>query len=319
MRVLVTGGCGYIGAITTRVLLDKGYEVVVFDNLERGHRNSLDPRATLICGDLRHRSEIDRAMHEIRPDAVMHFAAYALVGESMSAPIKYYLNNVCGGIHLLDSMLNVGCKRIVFSSTCATYGIPEKVPIEEKDTQNPSNPYGHSKLIFEQILDWHARLKALEVTCLRYFNACGAWDTLGENHDPETHLIPNILNVALGKKLYLEVFGTDYPTPDGTCIRDYIHIRDLAEAHVLALSTKKTGAYNLGTGQGVSVNEVVDVCRKISGHAIPVIYSARRPGDPAILVASGDKARREMGWLPRYSTIDQIVSDAWTWQTFNRQ
>jgi len=311
-RVFVTGGSGFIGAVTTRLLLDRGYDVAVFDNLERGHHKSVDSRAHLICGDLRNTSEIRNALKGTLPDVVMHFAAYALVGESMSDPMMYYQNNVCGGINLLDAMMAVGCKRMILSSTCATYGVPANLPIEESAPQNPTNPYGHSKLIFEQILSWHQDLKGVQPTFLRYFNACGADGDLGEDHNPETHLIPNVLKVALGLKPHVEVFGDDYPTPDGTCIRDYIHVSDLANAHVLALEKEVQGAFNLGTGVGVSVKEVVESCRQVTGHPIPVRTFPRRAGDPPVLFASGKKARRVLGWVPQRSEINQVVSDAWT-------
>jgi len=311
-RIFVTGGSGFIGAVTTRLLLDRGYDVTVFDNLERGHRKSVDSRAHLIQGDLRNTSEIGNALKETLPDVVMHFAAYALVGESMSDPMMYYRNNVCGGVNLLDAMLAVGCKRIIFSSTCATYGVPMKLPIEEATPQNPTNPYGHSKLIFEQVLSWHRELKGVQPTFLRYFNACGADGDLGEDHDPETHLIPTVLKVALGQKPHIEVFGADYPTPDGTCIRDYVHVSDLANAHVLALEKEAQGAFNLATGVGVSVKEVVETCRQVTGHPIPVRAFPRRAGDPPILLASGKKARQVLEWVPHRSEIGQVVQDAWS-------
>lgn len=314
-QIVVTGGSGYIGAITTRMLLNKGYAVTVFDNLERGHREAVDARAQLIVGDLCDRTAIQAALQKIQPQAILHFAAYALVGESMADPMMYYRNNVVGGINLLDAMLQAGCRQIVFSSSCATYGQPEQLPIQETTPQNPTNPYGHSKLIFEQILNWHHKIKGILPTYLRYFNACGADDDLGEEHDPETHLIPNVLKVALGKKPYVEVFGNDYPTPDGTCVRDYIHVMDLANAHVLALEKGREGAFNLGTGSGISVNQVIESCRKITGLPIPVVYSPRRIGDPAELVASCEKARVELGWNPCCSTIDRIVRDAWAYST----
>ena len=254
-------------------------------------------------------------MEQFHPYAVLHFAAYALVGESMCNPMMYYQNNIVGGLNLLDAMMRTACKRIILSSTCATYGDPEQFPITETTPQKPTNPYGHSKLVIEQILDWNRVINGIEPTYLRYFNACGAVGSLGEYHDPETHLIPNALKVALGEQSVAEIFGNDYPTPDGTCIRDYIHIRDLADAHVLALEKAKTGAYNLGTGVGVSVQEVIDSCQRITGRPIPVRYLPRRPGDPAILVASGDKAKRELNWEPKYSNIDQIISDAWAYHS----
>jgi UDP-glucose 4-epimerase len=313
MRILVTGGAGFIGGITARMLLDGGHDVVVFDNLERGHREALDPRARLVVGDLRERENILRAVREAQPDAIVHFAAYALVGESMADPLRYYRNNVIGGLNLVEAMLETGVRRIVFSSSCATYGQPERLPIVEETPQNPTNPYGHSKLVLEQILKWHAARKGFAPCFLRYFNACGAVGDLGEDHEPETHLIPNLLRVALGQRAQADLYGDDYPTPDGTCIRDYVHVHDLADAHIRALMTGATGAFNLGTGAGASVREVLTVCRRITGHPIPECSLPRRPGDPPTLVASGEKARQVLGWAPVHSTLDRIVSDAWTW------
>ncbi len=313
MKVLVTGGAGYIGSVTAELLLDRGHTAVVFDNLERGHREALDPRARFIQGDLRNPGEIADAMREAQPDAVIHFAAYALVGESMERPELYFGNNVRGGVNLAEAMLKTGVRRIVFSSTCATYGQPERSPIAEDTPQRPTNPYGESKLMFEKILDWYRRLKAFRPVFLRYFNACGASAKFGEDHDPETHLIPNLLKVALGQRERVDVFGDDYPTPDGTCIRDYIHIEDLARAHLLALDHSYCGALNLGTGEGCSVLQVVEAARRITGHAVPVKLSPRRPGDPARLVADAAQARTVLGWTPDRSRIDEIVRSAWAW------
>jgi UDP-glucose 4-epimerase len=312
-RVLVTGGSGYIGSVVVRELLDRGCSVVVFDNLERGHRCNIDARADFIEGDLRDAETTKRAVVGAKPDAVLHFAAYALVGESMGDPLLYFRNNVGGGVNLLAAMEAAGCDRIVFSSSCATYGIPPALPIEETMDQRPTNPYGHSKLMFEQMCNWLAETKGLRPTFLRYFNAAGAVPELGlgEDHDPETHIIPNVLKVALGQKACVEIFGEDYPTPDGTCIRDYVHLKDLSSAHVLALEKEALGAYNLGTGNGVSVKQIVEACRKATGHPIPVKISPRRPGDPPALYASGEKARRVMGWRPAFSDIETIVADAW--------
>lgn len=327
MKVFVTGGSGYIGSVVVRRLLERGDEVVVFDNLERGHRENLEETVhvegqgllrkqicPLIVGDLRDADAIRAAMMEARPDAVMHFAAYALVGESMENPHLYFENNVMGGINLFSAMEASGCKRIVFSSSCATYGVPQSLPIEETTPQQPTNPYGQSKLMFEQMAVWQHRQKGLRPTFLRYFNAAGAVPELGlgEDHEPETHIIPNVLKVALGVKPCVEIFGSDYPTPDGTCIRDYVHLEDLASAHLLALDRDALGAFNLGTGKGVSVMEVVDACRRETGLEIPVKLSPRRPGDPPALYASGTKARRELGWNPVCSDIETIVHDAWT-------
>ena len=324
MNVFVTGGSGYIGSVVVRRLLDRGDHVTVFDNLERGHRVNLEVEVEggggqrkLICplvvGDLRNENEILLAMREAKPDAVIHFAAYALVGESMCDPQMYFDNNIRGGANLLKAMADVGCDRIVFSSSCATYGIPDALPIEESMLQRPTNPYGYSKLVFEQMAMWLQAQRGLKPTFLRYFNAAGAIPDLGlgEDHDPETHIIPNVLKVALGQKEFVEVFGTDYPTPDGTCVRDYVHLEDLCTAHLLALDKGAVGAFNLGTGKGVSVLEIVEACRKVTGHPIPVKLSPRRPGDPPALYASGKKARCELNWNPTHSDIETIVCDAW--------
>jgi len=313
MKVFVTGGSGYIGSVVVKRLLERGDQVTVFDNLERGHRCNLDPRAEFVEGDLRDGELIVERLMMLKPDAVLHFAAYALVGESMGDPLKYFDNNVTGGVNLLKAMMAAGCTRLVFSSSCATYGVPDTLPIEEDMPQRPTNPYGQSKLMFEQMANWLAETKGFRPTFLRYFNAAGAIpeEGLGEDHDPETHLIPNVLKVALGKKETVEVYGDDYPTPDGTCIRDYIHLEDLASAHILALEKEALGAYNLGTGQGVSVKEIVETCRRVTGHPIPVKVCPRRAGDPPALYASGRKARAVMGWNPTHSDIETIVRDAW--------
>lgn len=311
MKVFVTGGSGYIGSVVVKRLVERGYDVAVFDDLARGHRCNVDPAAKLIVGDLRNAAEIDAAMESVRPDAVMHFAAYALVGESMADPMMYFRNNVGGGVNLLAAMERVGCARIVFSSSCATYGQPETLPIEETMPQRPTNPYGQSKLMFEQMCGWLQGNRGLRPTFLRYFNAAGAVGDLGEDHEPETHIIPNVLKVALGRRDHVDVFGNDYPTRDGTCIRDYVHLEDLASAHVLALEKGAVGAFNLGTGHGISVREIVETCRTVTGHPIPVRMCPRRPGDPAELFASGMKARRELGWDPSHSDVDTIVRDAW--------
>ena len=311
MKIFVTGGSGYIGSVVVKRLIERGYAVTVFDNLERGYRRNVDPAAKLIVGDLRNASEIEAAMGSERPDAVMHFAAYALVGESMADPMMYFHNNVGGGVNLLSAMEKTGCKRIIFSSTCATYGQPEALPIEETMPQRPTNPYGQSKLMFEQMCLWLQKSKGLRPTFLRYFNACGAVGELGEDHDPETHIIPNVLKVALGQRDHVDIFGEDYPTADGTCIRDYVHLEDLASAHILALEKDAVGAFNLGTGKGVSVMEIVNACRQVTGHPISVNICPRRPGDPPALYASGSKARRELGWNPTCSDIATVVSDAW--------
>lgn len=316
-RVLVTGGAGYIGSVCVEQLLDRGFEVAVFDNLSEGHRKAVDGRAEFFQGDLQDRSVLRRVMGEFRPEAIMHFAANALVGESMENPSKYFRNNVCNGINLLDMAVEAGVRKFVFSSTCATFGIPERAPIDESLPQKPINPYGESKLMFEKILGWYGRIHGLVPVILRYFNAAGASEKFGEDHRIETHLIPNILRTALGQRDAVDVYGTDYPTPDGTCIRDYIHILDLAEAHILALGREEGGFYNLGTGGGASVKEVIETCREVTGKDIPVSERPRRPGDPPRLVAASDKARKELGWTPKFQNIRAIIESAWAWHVKN--
>jgi UDP-glucose 4-epimerase len=313
MNVFVTGGAGYIGSVCVEELLEAGHAVTVFDNLSEGHRSAVDPRAAFVAGDFSDRSLIDAAIARAKPEAVIHFAAHALVGESMTNPSKYFRNNVASGINLLDACVAHGVRKFVFSSTCATYGIPEKMPMDETLPQRPVNPYGESKLMFERILSWHRELHGLEFVAFRYFNAAGASVRFGEHHRIETHLIPNVLKVALGQKAQVDIYGTDYPTPDGTCIRDYIHIADLAQAHIQALAPGKQGFFNLGNGSGFSVREVIEACRKISGRPIAVVEKDRRPGDPPRLVAAAQKAALELGWKPRYPHLDQIVQTAWDW------
>jgi len=313
MKVLVTGGAGYIGSVTTELLLDSGHNVVVFDNLERGHREAVDKRAGFIKGDLREKGCIFRAMKKVKPDAVMHFAAYALVAESMAKPEAYFRNNVVGGVNLVEAMWANGVKNIVFSSTCATYGQPKRVPITEAESQKPENPYGETKLIVEKILSWYQQLHGIRAVFLRYFNACGATGKFGEDHDPETHIIPLVLQVALGQRDKITICGDDYATPDGTCVRDYIHIVDLAQAHILALTSSAAGAFNLGTGKGNSVQQVIEAARAITGHPIPAELGPRRPGDPAKLVASATKAHKILKWEPKFTTLESIVQSAWNW------
>jgi UDP-glucose 4-epimerase len=319
MKILVVGGAGYIGSICAEVLLDQAHEIAILDNLSEGHLRALDPRAEFIEGDLADREMTMATLARLRPDAVMHFAANALVGESMENPSKYFRNNIAAGLNLLDAMIAADVKRLVFSSTCATFGPPERVPIDEETPQRPINPYGESKLAFEKILKWYDTIHGLRFVSLRYFNAAGASERFGEDHRRETHLIPNVLKVAVGQKKYVEIFGTDYDTPDGTCIRDYIHIIDLAAAHILALGTPASAFYNLGTGGGSSVREVIETCRRITGHPIPVVEKPRRPGDPPRLIASSEKIKRELGWRPKFQTLDAIVESAWKWhQKFPR-
>src|SRR5947199_8838213 len=289
MKILVVGGAGYIGSVCAELLLDQGHSVSIFDNLSEGHRAALDPRAQFMKGDLQDRHATELAVTAQKPDAVMHFAANALVGESMQNPSKYFRNNIANGLNLLDAMIAAEVRSLVFSSTCATFGPPERLPIDEETPQRPINPYGESKLAFEKILRWYDAIHGLRFVSLRYFNAAGASEKFGEDHRCETHLIPNVLKVALGGKKHVEIFGTDYQTPDGTCIRDYIHIIDLAHAHILALDAPGSAFYNLGTGGGSSVREVIESCRKITGQPIPVLEKPRRAGDPPPLIASSEK------------------------------
>ena len=313
MNVFVTGGAGYIGSICVEELINADHQVTVFDNLTEGHRAAVDKRARFIQGDLSNQELIARSVRDAKAEAVMHFAANALVGESMTNPGKYFGNNVGNGVKLLEACVAAGVKKFVFSSTCATYGPPERVPMTEDLPQRPINPYGESKLMFEKVLHWYQQLHGLEFVALRYFNAAGATEQFGEDHRCETHLIPNVLKVALGQKQNCEIFGTDYSTPDGTCIRDYIHIIDLAQAHILALAPGKQGFYNLGNGDGYSVREVLKMCEKITGKQIPAVEKPRRPGDPPKLVASAEKAKRELGWKPRLAKLEDIISSAWHW------
>ena len=313
MKVLVTGGAGYIGSVATEALLNQGHEVAVFDNLERGHAAALDPRATYLQGDLTDLASITDAMGSFRPEAVMHFAAYALVPESMEHPEMYFRNNVVGGVNLAEAMLKFDVKKIVFSSTCATYGQPETVPIDEQTAQHPTNPYGESKLMFEQTLNWYRELHGFTTIFLRYFNVCGATARCGEDHAPETHLIPLVLQVALGQRDKILIYGDDYDTPDGTCIRDYIHVSDLIDAHISALNLGQSGIFNLGVGNGFSVKEVIDACREVTGHAIPAEMAPRRAGDPARLVAASARAQETLNWTPRFADMRSIVESAWTW------
>ena len=313
MRILVTGGAGYIGSVCVEDLLNRGHNVTVFDNLTEGHRKAVDGRAKFVEGDLADQPAVSDLIRMEGPEAVMHFAANALVGESMQNPYKYFYNNVSCGLNLLHAMVENGVRRFVFSSTCATYGIPETVPIDELAPQKPVNPYGESKLIFEKILRWFDQIHGVTFASLRYFNAAGATEAFGEDHRVETHLIPCVLQVPLGKRKHAEVFGTDYPTPDGSCIRDYIHVTDLAQAHALALEVKESDFFNLGIGGGVSVLEVIDACKKVTEKDIPTLMQPRRPGDPPRLIASAGKAREVLGWRPQFDRIEDIVSSAWSW------
>lgn len=313
MNVFVTGGAGYIGSICTEELLNAGHQVTVYDNLSEGHRSAVDARAKFILAKPEVPGDILNAVKSSNHDAIMHFAANALVGESMTNPKKYFHNNVVNALNLADAALECGVKKFVFSSTCATFGPPDKIPMTEDLPQRPINPYGESKLMFEKILTWYQTIYGLEFIALRYFNAAGASERFGEHHRIESHLIPNVLKVALGQAKQCEIYGTDYPTPDGTCIRDYIHNVDLAQAHILGLAQGRTGFYNLGNGDGYSVRQVISTCEKITGTKIPAVEKPRRPGDPPKLVASAEKAIRELGWKPKYPTLEDIVGTAWAW------
>jgi len=317
MRVLVTGGAGYIGSHAVRLLERAGHDVWVWDNLSRGHRAAVRA-GRLLQGELVNQAGLVDALRAHRIDAVMHFAAFALVGESVSDPALYYANNVVSTLALLDALRTAGVNRIVFSSTTAVYGVPQRIPITEDETRQPINPYGFSKLVIERALEDYSQAYGLGFAALRYFNAAGATPAgdLGEDHDPETHLIPIVLQVALGQRPHVTIFGEDYPTPDGTCIRDYIHVDDLGDAHVKALEQLQPGdrvQLNLGTGRGHSVREVIDACRRVTGHPIPAQVGPRRPGDPPQLVADSRRAQAALQWIPVYTDIERIVETAWAW------
>ncbi len=314
MRIFVAGGAGYIGSCTTEYLLDHGHQVTVFDALLNGHRDAVDPRADFIQGNLCDLEALQRAMDKAQPEGVIHFAAFIEVGESMKDPLKYFHNNVGNAINLAQAACDHGVRKVVFSSTAAVYGMAEHMPISEEEPKAPINPYGESKLMFEKVLSWTNQLKGLKYTALRYFNAAGATALHGEDHHPETHLIPLIIQAAKGERKSISIFGEDYDTPDGTCVRDYIHVLDLAQAHLLALQSDYCGALNLGTGGGSSVREVIDTVRKIAGHDFPVEVAPRRPGDPARLIADSTAAKRILGWKPQYQDLETIVRSAWEWR-----
>jgi len=323
MKILVVGGAGYIGSHTVRALLESGYDPVVFDNLSTGHAWAV-PEGRLVRGDLADSAGLEELFAAHRFDAVMHFASFIQVGESVTAPLKYYHNNVANTLNLLGAMERHGVRRFVFSSTAAVYGTPRQVPIPEGAPLTPQNPYGHSKLMMEQILSDCGRAWGLEYGCLRYFNAAGAHPSreIGEAHQPESHLIPIILQVALGERPHITVNGDDYRTPDGTCVRDYVHVCDLADAHVLAVEALLAGrgslTCNLGNGTGYSVREVLEVCRRVTGHPIPAVVGTRRAGDPDVLVASSVRMMGEYGWRPRYAALEEIVRTAWNWHSLPR-
>jgi len=319
MAILVLGGAGYIGSHTVYELIDGGKDVVVVDNLATGYAEAVHPKARFYKGDIRDRAFCDHVFSAEHIDGVIHFAANSLVGESMTNPLKYYDNNLGGAKVLLESMVAHHIDKIVFSSTAATYGEPERVPILESDRTEPTNTYGETKLAMEKMFKWVGRAHNLRFVSLRYFNACGAHASgeIGEAHNPESHLIPLILQVPNGKREFISVYGDDYPTPDGTCIRDYIHVTDLAQAHILAMDYLMNGGksdiFNLGNGVGFSVNEVIETARKVTGHPIPAKMAQRRAGDPAQLIASSEKARTVLGWKPEHDSLEEIISSAWNW------
>lgn len=316
MRVMVTGGAGYIGSVVAEQLVKDDHDVVVYDSLYKGHRAAIAPEAKFVEADLTNGETLRQTLKEHRVEAVIHMAADSLVGESVGSPAKYYRNNVLAGLALLDAMREAEVRRIVFSSTAAVYGEPEKQPIEETDPTVPTNPYGETKLAFEHALKWYDEAYQLRYASLRYFNAAGATTRCGESHDPETHLIPIVLQVAAGKRAVVEIYGDDYPTRDGTCVRDYIHVVDLARAHIMALDVLEEGShiYNLGCGgAGYTVREVIETARAVTGRDISVRTAARRPGDPAVLVASSDRIRSELGWQPVMQDLRAIVESAWQW------
>jgi UDP-glucose 4-epimerase len=315
MRILVSGGAGYIGSVVVEELIRQGHPVTVYDNLSQGHRAAIHAGAEFVPGDLADREALARLFASRRFEAVMHFASNTLVGESMIAPLKYLGDNVTNGLNLLQAMVEHGVGRFILSSTANLFDRPQQIPITETEQIVPGSPYGESKLILERTLHWLDRIHGLRYAALRYFNAAGATPDRGEDHDPETHLIPLVLQVALGQRENIQVYGSDYPTRDGTCVRDYIHVLDLAHAHILALQALDAGSrtYNLGNGQGYTVREVIQAARDVTGHPIPSVDGPRRPGDPPELVASSEKLRQELGWTPRYTDLHDIVQTAWDW------
>lgn len=319
-KILVTGGAGYIGSITTAQLVQSGHNVVVFDNLYQGHRKAVHSKAAFVQGDLANKTDIQRLFKK-HPDidGIMHFASYTLVGESMEKPLMYLRDNLVNAANLLEVAVEAGVRRFILSSTANLFDDPERIPIEPTERIVPGSPYGESKFFIERLLFWFKKIYGLRYICLRYFNACGDTAEIGEDHTPETHIIPIVLQVALGQREKLTIFGDDYPTPDGTCVRDYIHVVDLAQAHILAMgkladpASKVQTQYNLGNGRGFTIKQVVESARKITGHAIPTVAGPRRPGDPATLIASAEAANEDLGWTPRFSNLDDIVQSAWDW------
>lgn len=316
MNILVTGGAGYVGSIVTEQLVKKGHRVVVLDNLHQGHRSAVHSNAELVVFDIGDKERLDRLFFRVNFDAVMHMAAETVVEYSMTDPRRYFHNNVISSINLLDVMLRHHVNKIIFSSSAAVYGEPQEVPITEAHPKTPVNSYGESKLMFERVLEWYGKAYGLKHISFRYFNAAGASDLFGEDHRPETHLIPNVLTAAPPDRAPVNVFGTDYPTRDGSCIRDYVHVEDIAQAHILALDKINTfggQVYNLGSGDGYSVMEVIDTAGRIVGDTIPVKLCPRRPGDPAVLTASSEKAQTELGWKPKYTALEEILHSAYRW------
>lgn len=319
MTILILGGAGYIGSHTAYELIDRNEDVVIVDNLETGYVQAVHPKARFYQGDIRNREFIDSVFEKEKIDAVIHFAANSLVGESMVNPLKYYDNNLCGTKVLLESMVAHKIDKIVFSSTAATYGEPERIPIMETDRTMPTNTYGETKLSMERMFHWTEKAHGLRYVSLRYFNACGAHKSgmIGEAHNPESHLIPLILQVPNGQRESISIFGDDYDTKDGTCIRDYIHVTDLAQAHILAVEYLVNGGasniFNLGNGIGFTVNEVIETARRVTGHPIPAVVSPRRAGDPAQLIASSEKAKKVLGWKPEHADLEEIITSAWNW------
>lgn len=316
MRILVTGGAGYIGSIVVEQLVEAGESVVVYDNLSQGHKEAVHPGAELVVGELADSSLLTQTFAAHNVEAVMHFASYTLVGESMAQPFMYLGDNITNGLNLLRGAVEAGVQRFILSSTANLFDEPEQMPISEGERIIPGSPYGESKFMLERMLYWLDKTKGLRYAALRYFNAAGASPHRGEDHDPETHLIPLVLQVALGQRDKVTIFGNDYPTPDGTCVRDYIHVLDLAQAHILALHALQDGpsrTYNLGNGRGYSIQEVINVARQVTGHPIPTEIGSRRPGDPAILIASSEAIKQELGWAPKYTELETIIGDAWRW------
>jgi UDP-glucose 4-epimerase len=322
LKILITGGAGYIGGTVAQMLVDRGHSVLVYDNLVHSSSSMLPRGVTFIEGEVADDKRLEQLLEDSSITGVMHFAALIEAGESMQKPELYFQNNTCATLKLLGALIRKKARRLVFSSTAAVYGEPEKIPIAEDAALKPTNPYGESKLLVEQMLSWMNRIHGLRYATLRYFNVAGAIPGRGEAHDPESHLIPLILDVALGRRSSIKIYGQDYPTPDGTCIRDYIHVQDLAEAHLLAFDALEKHdrlIYNLGNGAGFSVREVIEAARRVTGHPIPVQEVPRRPGDPAVLVASSEKITRELGWKPKYAQLDAIVASAWEWHQVRYQ